>query len=732
MRRYLGSLLIAGALLWACLPSQAQKEKDRAAEPNTFTFLDITDTNQTVETGTDPLKALVAEAIGSPNRPAFIIDTGNITETGRPAEFERFRQALSPLDGAGIKFYAVPGNHDVRWSPDGKEAFTHAFGKPYQSFDYGGTHFILLDTTVLLEHWGHLDKSELDWLTKDVKRVKPETPVFLFMHHWIGREAPSQRMIDNENELLPLLRGHNLVAIFTGHGRQDLVWQTNGIKTLMARGLYQGSYYKVAVSPQLVTIERYSREKPGDKGAQPVAVITLPLARKARVSQMHAFWNDDDDPFLTRRWPTALLQPRAVTDTTDKETAQYRIDDGPYKPLIKDSRDVWHDQFQTKDIPIGVHTADIHLTTSNNVTYEDELIFEVERDNREPTRKWAINLDGPIQSSPLLDRDTLFVSGLDSKLYALDIENGKRRWNFPTRGPILASPILAGSTLYIGSTDHGLYAIDPANGHERWRFDAGSPIYATVAVTQGIVCVPCNGKIYGVDVQSGLMKWSRPASGLFQSHVVADRDTFYFGGWDNTFYALDALTGTPRWSIKMGKTFYYSPAIAAPALGNGRVYVCTNDGILHALNAATGHEDWIAHAPTGSDAFGYSSPVVLGLDIYIAGLGEHGDVYALDTTNGKPRWQSPTGQAIYDSSARLAPNGKSLAIMGVRGHVSILSTEDGKRLWGYELGPGNIFSTPEYDGNIVYTVTMDNDVQAINGPGVGGPTGPPTRTANAK
>jgi hypothetical protein len=57
-----------------------------------------------------------------------------------------------------------------------------------------------------------------------------------------------------------------------------------------------------------------------------------------------------------------------------------------------------------------------------------------------------------------------------------------------------------------------------------------------------------------------------------------------------------------------------------------------------------------------------------------------------------------------------------MAIMGIRGKVSVLSTRDGRQLWGYELGPGNIFSTPEYDGTAVYTVTMANDVQAIAGP----------------
>jgi len=102
--------------------------------------------------------------------------------------------------------------------------------------------------------------------------------------------------------------------------------------------------------------------------------------------------------------------------------------------------------------------------------------------------------------------------------------------------------------------------------------------------------------------------------------------------------------------------------------------------------------------------------------IYIAGLGDNGDVYAFAASDGSLRWRTPTGQSFYDSSVRISPDGRTLAIMGIRGRVSVLSTSDGHKQWGYELGPGNIFSTPEYDGSAVYTVTMANDVQAIAGP----------------
>lgn len=716
-----GRIALAAATLVVgiCSPAAAQHEH-APQRVEDFTFLDVTDTHQTASGSNTALRSLADAAQAMSPKPAFIIDTGDITESGRPEEYARFKEATSGLSGAGIAFYAVPGNHDVRWCPDGKEGFVHEFGKLYRSFDYGGVHFVLLDSTVLLEHWGHFDKAELDWLRKDMKAVKPETPVMLFMHHWIGRDGPATRMIDNEFDLVPILRDHNVMAIFTGHGHQDLVWQTNGVTTLMARGLYQGSYYRVSVTPLMVQIDRIVKETPG----KPIHIASLPIAQP-KPSALRVEWDDPDVPYLWRRRPAATLEPRAVTDNPDKENCQYRVDGGDWKAMAKDARDIWRAEFQTKPVPVGVHSADIQLTTSAGAQLDDELIFEVERDQAEPTRTWAENLDGPIQSSPVLAGSTLFVTSVDGRLTAFDASNGKRRWSVATHGASVSTPLVQDATVYFGSGDHFLYAIEAASGHERWKFDTGDAVFATPAVAHGIVCIGANQHIYGINAATGAQAWVQPAGSFFQSRAATDGSAFFLGGWDNTLYALDAQSGTPRWTAHMGRAFYYSPAIASPAVDGGMVYVCSDDDTLHAVDARTGQEKWHISAPQGADLFGYSSPAIANGRLYAAGVGDHGDVYAIDASNGQILWRARTGQTIYDSSPSLSPDHRSLAIMAVRGSVSVLSTENGDRLWGYSLGPGNIFSTPAYDGSTVYTTTMADDVQAIKGPAsAAAPVGP--------
>lgn len=694
----------------------AEAQRDKPMDLRGFTFLQITDAGLAGQGDGAALKRFTQQALDMSPRPSFVVANGNLTLAGRPEEYAHFKEAMAPLESGGIKVYAVPGSRDVRWNPDGKALFQQQIGKPYQSFDYTGVHVVLLDTTILVESLGHLDKPELEWLARDLKKVRPETPVFFFLFHGIGRDVPSVRSIDNEYDLVPLIKGRNVIAIFTGHGTQDLAWKTNGIETLSSRGVALSSFYRVRIDGALVTIDRpdSDAEAGSIKNRKPVAI--LPIAPRAHPSQMKVGWDDPDVAFLARRRPSATLDPRSIVDAPDKESAQYRIDDGPYRPMKKNARDIWQDQFNTRPISTGIHSANIRLTTSNNINYSDELIFEVERDSREPTRHWAVDLGGAIQSSPLLDRDTLYVSSLDGHLYALETTKGKKRWTFAARGPIVASPVMDDHALYVGSTDHFLYAVEPATGRLLWRFDTGAPVAATPAISQGVICIGGSGNIYGLDVRSGSLKWTQHVGGFFQSRAVASQGLFYLGGWDNTLFALDVLTGKPRWKTILGKGLADSPAVSSPTVGNGRIYISTVGGTLHALDATTGREKWAVRAPEGADPFGYSTAATVGLSLYVAGIGPHGDVYSLDTVSGKVDWRVATGQAIYDSSPKLSPDGRSLAIMGVRGHVAVLNTEAGKPLWSYELGPGNIFSTPAYDGKRVYSVTMANDVQAIDGP----------------
>ena len=92
--------------------------------------------------------------------------------------------------------WTVPGNHEVfgierqlsHVSPThplyGRAMYHKYFGPDYYSFNYGGVHFVGLNTVDIDDMWyyGHVDSLQLVWLERDLALVPPDIPVVTFDH----------------------------------------------------------------------------------------------------------------------------------------------------------------------------------------------------------------------------------------------------------------------------------------------------------------------------------------------------------------------------------------------------------------------------------------------------------------------------------------------------------------------------------------------------------------------
>ncbi|MGC8669007.1 MAG: PQQ-binding-like beta-propeller repeat protein [Chthonomonadales bacterium] len=709
-------ILLACLLLTACARASARHA------PEALSFVHITDTHLTASSNVGALEDLVRRVNAMAPLPAFVVDTGDVTEAGRPEEFQRFQQAVKPL---AVPIYCAPGNHDVRWNPLGKEGFADVFGKLYQSFDAGGCHFVVLDSTVVLEHWGHFDAAELNWLEKDLKKLKRGTPVFLFFHHPIG----NSKQVDNEEDLLRRIAPYNIAAIFVGHGHSDLEWKVNGIPCFEARGLYQGSFHRVEVTPSSVRVYRLRKEE----NWKPALIATLPTSAPPR-PRIAFGWDDPNVAVLERRQFLAELRTDAGPVTDERVQAQYALDEGPLQPMERDLRRFpgrkgpspgrFLGRFDTAPLGDGAHVLTLYFTAPDGTVYRRREPFVVERVSGHPKQEWSFDTGDIIQSSPAASGSAVFVTSFDGRVYALDASTGRRRWAASTRGPIYASPLVTADAVFVGSLDHFFYALDARSGRVRWKFDTGSPIFATAAEANGVICIGSNRRIYGLDAVTGKSRWTVETGGFFQSRAAAMDGVFFLGGWDNAVYAVDAQSGALKWKASMGRTdggrgalsFYYSPAIASPAAAHGRVYVCTNDGLLHCLDAGSGSEEWAVRAPQGKDVFGYSSPMLQNGRVYVGGLGEagRGNVYALDAKTGTLMWESVTKADRYDASPAVA--GPWIAIGSTAGVMTWLDPASGKVGYQYRLDPGFCFSTPASDGTLTFIGSFANRVYALRVP----------------
>ena len=72
--------------------------------------------------------------------------------------------------------------------------------------------------------------------------------------------------------------------------------------------------------------------------------------------------------------------------------------------------------------------------------------------------------------------------------------------------------------------------------------------------------------------------WRLQADGAISASPVVLGNLIYFGTRNGTLYALDRSSGELVWQISLG-----APIETAPAFAQGRIYIRTSAGQLHAI-----------------------------------------------------------------------------------------------------------------------------------------------------
>ena len=493
------SAVLALSALFAPLSSTFGAEKFRFIHMSDVHFDDTDGPGSHAETNA----LLYNEMSELDPKPAFSITTGDICELGRDAEYAVFRKTVEQF--LTFPHHEVPGNHDIRWNPRGKEGFTLGTGQPlYQSFDYGGVHFVTLDSTVLLEHWGHICQQQLDWLKQDLDKAGKDTPVVIGFHHWIGRESVQ---VDNEAALLELVKPYNVRLWLQGHAHADIQWNINGTPAIMCKGLYQSSYNVIDVDGDHMTIKRRTEGKPKpateltrDKSVPPASeavwteLMTVPLAR-----QVEPKWSAEAK-FVTTGGADRIDVVAQRGDLGEHTRLEYRIDSDNYKPMDGEG-DKWSATAMATKLVPGKHTVTVQATLSDDRQYQQALEVDVRPSaSRSPRPAWSTNVGGAVQSKLVKSGNMLFVTSMGNDLVVLDANTGKEQWRVQTGDSVFSTPAVDRDHVYFGSADHYIYCVDINTREVKWKTPTDGAVFAGPAVAMGVVCVASvDTKIYGLD-----------------------------------------------------------------------------------------------------------------------------------------------------------------------------------------------------------------------------------------
>ncbi len=225
----------------------------------------------------------------------------------------------------------------------------------------------------------------------------------------------------------------------------------------------------------------------------------------------------------------------------------------------------------------------------------------------------------------------------DDALFAVDRNTFAPRWDFPLGGWVTSTPACDGKTIFVGSLDSTLYAVDAVGGVERWRFKTGDRIMNPPRVHEDYVFVSGEDGVLYALTSTGTIRWHREfGAALYLSSV---QDGFLYAGDDNgLLHAIDIASGTVSWEYKAGDGIATRPAVSRSA-----VFVTSKDSCLHAVQRSSGTLSWKYH--TGGRI--YSSPILDGKRVYFGS--NDGVLYALDAATGAEAWKFAARGWIYSA-----------------------------------------------------------------------------------
>ncbi|MCP4589964.1 MAG: PQQ-binding-like beta-propeller repeat protein [bacterium] len=303
------------------------------------------------------------------------------------------------------------------------------------------------------------------------------------------------------------------------------------------------------------------------------------------------------------------------------------------------------------------------------VTGNDGVVTALDR--RSGHQRWSFATGAEILGTPAWSGELLAVGSGDGWVYALDA-HGRERWKFHAGLPVYGWPLIDGDEVFIGDNGGRMHALTLATGELRWTFArADYGIESQPALwNDRVVFGAWDGYLYAVGRSDGELQWKswgpKSAEGRAARYyapadcgpvVVDDRLLVCDRGYVLASYTAEGdLEPTLATGISAiapapdnrslfyrklrdgcglmagdGKVLWESDVPAGrfpipPTLRDGKIYVCSNRGLLSVLDAADGTMLWTYQVTPGS--YVMASPAVDADGVcYVAGV--DGSVTAL-------------------------------------------------------------------------------------------------------
>jgi eukaryotic-like serine/threonine-protein kinase len=304
-----------------------------------------------------------------------------------------------------------------------------------------------------------------------------------------------------------------------------------------------------------------------------------------------------------------------------------------------------------------------------------------------PKIKWMFKTRLPIYSSPVISDELVYAGGLDSVLYALDIETGEERWKYHTKGEIRSNVCIENMSLYLNGGDGYIYALDKKNGKLIWKFktngekkyDFADYFHSTPIIKNSILYIGSgDGNLYAINSETGVLIWQFKSGNIIHSTPVIGNNKIFFGSFDGYVYSLDLTSGELIWKFKtVGHRYFPIGEVqGSPAVFNNTVFIGARDYNVYALDQEKGFCHWNKSFSRGWGLCNNIHDSVL----YI-GTADERVLIAADPQGGKEFWKINMDFLIFGNNAY---SGELLFVGTTIGKLHCIMINSGEKLWSFE------------------------------------------------
>ena len=522
----------------------------------------------------------------------FVFVSGDLTENG---DRMSLNQTKNVLDRLRVPYFAVPGNHETKWSESGVTDFRKVFGNKRFKFRHGNFVFLGFNSGPIIRMMdGHIGIQDIIWLENELKNLLPNDNIIIVTHYPLQAGD-----VDNWYELTDLLRHYNIKAILGGHHHKNLQTNYDGIPAFINRSNLRGkeefggySIYTVTKDSILVS------EKKIDQAPRPWGGYSLHTQ----------YYNVDNSTYERPDFSVNEKYHQLKTKWMVKTNAAIYSSPILYKNKIYVADDLgflscyslekgellW--KFQTKSRILGSPAVDNNIVVFGSTDYN---IYGVNAENGKAI--WKIETDEAVIGAVRIEKGYAYIGASDHKFRCIDIKTGKEKWVYSgVDGYVETRPLVYKNKVIFGAWDSYLYALNTKNGKLEWKWNNGNARMHFSPAT--VWPVAANGKVFfaapdryltALNVKNGESVWRTNASMVRETIGLSeDGKRIYSKTMQDSVVCYSSTSDKPEkiWSSNVGYGYDHAPSM--PMEKDGVVFGSTKNGLIFALNSHSGVVLW--------------------------------------------------------------------------------------------------------------------------------------------